>query len=223
MNDSRQSSLLRSAAALGLVALVGTALLAGVHHLTRERIAEQEKRVVLEQLQQIVNADEYDNDLHTDRFVFSNEPFFPNEQQVVAYRARANGAPVAVILRFSAVNGYNGAIGLLAGIREDGSLSGVRVTSHKETPGLGDAIELAKSDWILAFSGKSLNNPPPDDWAVQRDDGAFDQFTGATITPRAVVEAVRLALEYYALNGDLLFEAPSDTNNIKPGAGGELL
>ena len=142
MNDGRQFSLLQSAAALGLVALVGTALLAGVHQLTRERIAEQERRVVLEQLQQIVGAEEYDNALHADHFVFSDEPFFPNQQKVVAYRARANGAPVAVILRFSAVNGYNGEIGLLAGIRQDGSLSGVRVTSHKETPGLGAAIVL---------------------------------------------------------------------------------
>jgi electron transport complex protein RnfG len=129
----------------------------------------------------------------------------------VAYRARRAGQPVAVILRFAAVDGYSGEIGLLAGIEADGRLAGVRVTSHRETPGLGDAIEIGKSDWIRAFDGKSLNAPPAADWAVRRDGGVFDQFTGATITPRAVVRAVRAALEYHERNRDALYDAPADT------------
>ena len=95
------------------------------------------------------------------------------------------------------------------GIEESGRLAGVRVTSHRETPGLGDAIDAAKSDWILEFAGRSLSDPEPPGWAVERDGGVFDQFTGATITPRAVVEAVQRALEYYALYGRELFDEPA--------------
>jgi electron transport complex protein RnfG len=198
---------LRSAASLGLVAIAGTTLLAGVHHLTAERIAAQERRAVLEQLQQIIPDERYDNVLQDDWFVFTDEAHFPRGQEVTAYRARRGDQPVAVILRFAAVNGYNGPIHLLAGIEADGRLSGVRVTAHRETPGLGDAIEAERNDWIESFTGRSLRSPGPEGWGVRRDGGEFDQFTGATITPRAVVEAVRLALEYYASNQQALFEA----------------
>jgi len=198
---------LRSAASLGLVAIAGTSLLAGVHYLTAERIAEQERRAVLEQLQEIVPGGRYDNALQDDWISFTDEAHFPRGQEVMAYRARRDGQPVAVILRFAAVNGYNGPIHLLAGIEADGSLAGVRVTAHRETPGLGDAIEVERSDWIRSFEGRSLQAPEPGAWSVRRDGGEFDQFTGATITPRAVVEAVRLALDYYAGNREALFEA----------------
>ena len=198
---------LRSAAALGLVAIAGTTLLAGVHHLTAERIAAQERRAVLEQLRQIIPDERYDNALQDDWIAFTDEVHFPRGQEVIAYRARRGEQPVAVILRFAAVNGYNGPIHLLAGIEADGKLAGVRVTSHRETPGLGDPIEEERSGWIRSFAGRSLRSPEPAGWGVRRDGGEFDQFTGATITPRAVVEAVRLALEYYASNGQALFEA----------------
>ncbi|MGD2130010.1 MAG: electron transport complex subunit RsxG [Lysobacterales bacterium] len=200
---------LKSAAALGLVAVLGAGLLAAVDWLTADRIAEQERRVVLQRLGQIVPASRYDNALQDDRFSFHAESWFPHGQEVVAWRARRDDQPVAVILKFSAVNGYNGAIGLLVGINADGTLAGVRVTSHNETPGLGDAIERDKSDWILGFDGKSLGNPPAKDWAVRRDGGQFDQFTGATITPRAVVAAVRRALEYFEGHRKQLFDTPS--------------
>ncbi|NNK34233.1 MAG: electron transport complex subunit RsxG [Xanthomonadales bacterium] len=199
----------RAALSLGLVAVIGTLLLTGVDALTRERIAQQERRVLLEQLGQIV-PDRFDNEPLDDRFTFRAEPWFPKGQQVTAYRARLAGEPVAVVLRFLAVNGYNGNISLLAGINYDGSLRGVRVVSHRETPGLGDGIEAEKSDWVRSFEGKSLGRPPPERWAVRRDGGDFDQFTGATITPRAVVEAVRRALEYHAVNREALFERPAD-------------
>ncbi|MGK2926204.1 MAG: electron transport complex subunit RsxG [Lysobacterales bacterium] len=202
-------SLLRSAASLGLVAVAGTTLLAGVHHLTAERIAAQERRAVLEQLEQIIPANRYDNPLQDDWITVSDEQHFPRGQQVVAYRARRGGQPVAVIFRFAAMDGYNGPIHLLAGVEADGSLLGVRVTSHRETPGLGDGIEAERSDWIHAFDGQSLRSPEPARWGVRRDGGAFDQFTGATITPRAVVEAVRRALEYHEVNRQALFEAPA--------------
>jgi electron transport complex protein RnfG len=202
--------MIRSAIALGLVAIAGTSLLTGVDFLTADRIAAQERRVILEQLGQII-PEQYDNQLLDDRITFRDEPHFPNGQEVIAYRARLQGEPRALVLKFNAVNGYNGNITLLAGINSDGSLRGVRIISHKETPGLGDAIEIEKSDWMLDFSGKSLSNPEPEQWAVKRDGGEFDQFTGATITPRAVVDAVRLALEYFEANHDYLFDTAADS------------
>lgn len=203
------NNVIRSAASLGLIAMAGTALLAGVDFFTADRIAEQERRVVLEQLGRII-PEHYDESLLDDRITITDENFFPKGQRVTVWRARDKGAPLAVILKFNAVNGYSGDITLLAGIDVDGELRGVRVISHKETPGLGDAIEIEKSPWILGFSGKSLVRPAPDLWKVRRDGGEFDQFTGATITPRAVVDAVRMALQYYGANREFLFEAPPE-------------
>jgi len=206
---SARNNLFLSAASLALVAVIGTALLAGVDRLTKARIAEQEKRAVLDQLGQLISPDRYNNELQQDLFSFQDDLYFPKGQTVIVYRARLDGKAVAVVLKMAAVNGYNGKINLLVGINENGTLSGVRVTSHKETPGLGDAIEVERNDWILGFYGRALDNPPPDGWAVKRDGGEFDQFTGATVTPRAVVEAVRLALEFFAEHKSVLFESPA--------------
>ena len=130
----------RSALLLAVVAVIGTALLSGVHELTAERIAEQERRVILEQLSQVLAADRYDNALLTDRVRVRDDVFFPGGQTVTVYRARHGGEPVAMILRHRAVNGYNGDIHLLTGVAADGRITGVRVTRHGETPGLGDVI-----------------------------------------------------------------------------------
>ena len=199
----------RSALALGLVVIIGTALLAAVNSLTKDRIAEQEQRVVLQQLQQIVPGNLHDNAMHLDYFQFSDPNAFPQEQVVMAYRARKQDLPVAVILRFAAMDGYSGRINLLVGIDVTGRLTGVRVTSHKETPGLGDGIEVERSDWILDFDGKSLQQPPLEQWAVRRDGGVFDQMSGATITPRAVVNAVKRALLYFEQHQQELFATPA--------------
>jgi electron transport complex protein RnfG len=213
MADHAPRDIGRSAAALGLVAIVGAALLAAVQLATADRIAAQERRVMLEQFGQILPASNYDNDLLADTLVIRDENHFPRGQDVVVYRARRAGEPVAVILDFRAVNGYSGDIRLLAGIRENGSLTGVRVVAHRETPGLGDAIEVERSNWIRGFDDRSLRQPVPSEWAVRKDGGAFDQFTGATITPRAVVDALRLALEYYAENGPALFTPAREAGN----------
>ena len=199
----------RSAVTLGLVAVIGTGLLATVNQLTRERIREQERRAVLQQLGQLIPPDRYDNALHDDQFTFSDTAWFPGGQPITIFRARKQGVPVAAVMKLAATEGYSGPIQLLIGINMDGSLTGVRVTSHKETPGLGDGIETRKSDWILGFAGRSLQNPGGPGWAVKKDGGDFDQFTGATITPRAIVKAVRQALEYFSANRDELFEHAS--------------
>ena len=114
------------------------------------------------------------------------------------------------MLETVAPDGYNGSIRLLVAINLDSTLAGVRVVQHRETPGLGDAIDAQRSDWILGFDGKSLTTPPRKDWKVKRDGGDFDQFTGATITPRAVVKAVKKALLYFQANGHGLFEHNPD-------------
>ena len=119
------------------------------------------------------------------------------EEAFTVYLAKKNNVVSALIFPVTATDGYSGIIKLLVGINIDGTLAGVRVVSHKETPGLGDAIEIQRSDWILSFNNKSLDNPTGKGWAVKRDGGVFDQFTGATITPRAVVKAVHLSLIYF--------------------------
>jgi len=134
------------------------------------------------------------------------------QEPVTVYRARKHGQPVALFATPVAPDGYSGPIQLLIGVRADGALAGVRVLSHKETPGLGDGIDEKRSPWILAFTGKSLSDPGPDGWKVKKDGGAFDQFTGATITPRAVVKATHKFLEYVQTHREQLF-APSRTGN----------
>ena len=124
---------------------------------------------------------------------------------MTVYRARRDGAPVALVLTAVAPDGSSGPIELLVGVNADGTVAGVRVLAHRETPGLGDPIEASRSDWVLAFAGRSLGDPPPAGWTVRRDGGAFDQFTGATITPRAVVHAVRRVLEYVGANQEALY------------------
>lgn len=204
---------LRSGILLGLIALLGTALLAGVYELTHERILEQEKNRVLQQLNAVVPVTFYNNDLLADTMEIEDESFFHHPAPVTVYRARMDGQPVAVLMNFVAPDGYNGDIRLLAGIDTHGTILGVRVVSHRETPGLGDPIEIEKSDWILAFTTRSLLNTQTGGWAVKRDGGEFDQFTGATISPRAVVKAVHNILVYFEANRQLLFDTAANQDD----------
>jgi electron transport complex protein RnfG len=208
MSESKHP-VLRSSVLLGLIALLGTALLAAVNDLTYERIIEQENNRILQQLHQIVPTTYFNNDLLTDRIEIEDEAFFPGAAPLTVYRARMDGKPVAVMMIVTAKDGYNGDIRLLAGINSDGAVLGVRVVSHRETPGLGDPIDLAKSDWILGFNERSLGDPATEGWAVKKDGGQFDQFTGATISPRAVVRAMHNTLLYFESNRDLLFDMPA--------------
>jgi len=196
---------IRSGALLGLIALLGTALLAGVNALTYERIGEQERLRVLQQLNAVVPMASYNNDLLADKIEIRDEAMFRHPDPVTVYRARLNNQPAAVLMIVTAADGYNGDIRLLTAIDTTGTVLGVRILSHRETPGLGDPIEIEKSDWVLGFTEKSLLNPQTKGWAVKRDGGQFDQFTGATISPRAVVRAVHNALLYFQANQQLLF------------------
>jgi electron transport complex protein RnfG len=182
---------------LALFALIGTALVAFTFDSTKERIAQNERDAILRSIHSIIPASKYDNDVFKDTIEAPPSPLLGNHKPTTIYRARKAGRPVAVAFPATAPDGYNGAIKLLVGIYYDGTLAGVRVISENETPGLGDQIELDRTNWILAFTGKSLHNPDDRGWAVKKDGGTFDQFTGATITPRAVVKAVHKALIYF--------------------------
>lgn len=199
------TSALRSGLLLALVAAGGVALLAGVNQLTHERIAEQEARVVRERLAQVLPPGAYDNDPREDVVSVPPPNVAGHPGALRVFRARRGGEPVAVVMEVATTQGYNGEIRMLVGIWYDGTVSGVRVTRHRETPGLGDPIEVRRSDWIDGFRDRSLGDPPAEGWAVRKDGGVFDEFTGATITPRAVVVAVRAALAYFSANRDGLF------------------
>ena len=187
--------------------IFGVALVAVTEQVTRERIAANERAYTLRSLDEILPPESRNNEMFTDTITVTDPELLGSDQPVTVYRARLDGRPVAAILRITTPNGYSGPIRLLVGIFDDGRVAGVRVVGHRETPGLGDAIESDRSDWILDFAGRSLGDPPEAGWSVKRDGGVFDQFTGATITPRAVVEAVRAALEYHAASRDFLYAA----------------
>jgi electron transport complex protein RnfG len=197
-------NMLIGALILGLFSVAGTGLVALTQQGTAERIAENERQALLQNLHQVVPPELHDNDIYADAISVS-DPMLGTTQPVTVYRARQGGQPVAAVIASIAPDGYGGGIKLLVGIRYDGTLTGVRVINHKETPGLGDAIEAQRSDWILGFSGRSLGNPEEKLWKVKKDGGVFDQFTGATITPRAVVQAVYNTLRYYQNHREELF------------------
>lgn len=201
-----------TAVILCMFAIAGTAMVAYTYDRTRDRIAYNERETLMRELNALIPRDRYDNKLYTDTLKVRNEKLLGTSETVTVYRARREGKPVALVMAPIAPDGYGGPIKLLVGIAWDGTLTGVRVTAHHETPGLGDAIDEERSNWIYGFNGKSLNNPPLDRWAVKKDGGAFDQLTGATITPRAIVKAVKKTLLYYREHRDALFAgaAPSD-------------
>lgn len=191
---------------LWFFSVIGTTLVSYTQQETQERIAANEKKVLLRNLYALLPSDLLDNDIAQDTIEVQASALLGTEETSVVYRARLNNNPVAVIFNAVASGGYNGNIYLLIGVFEDGSLAGVRAVKHNETPGLGDAIEVKKSNWVLSFDGKSLGNPEPENWKVKRDGGQFDQITGATITPRAIVKAVKNTLDYYQLNREYLYQ-----------------
>ena len=195
----------RTALILLVFTLFGTALLAFVFNITRGAIAHNEEKMKLELISQTLPKDMFDNDLINDVVTLAPDKLLGTESPAPAYRAKLKGQPSALVLEAIAPDGYSGKIKLLIAIRNSGEITGVRVISHKETPGLGDYIEIAKSNWIKVFDGKSLANHKEQDWQVKKDGGKFDYMAGATITPRAVVRATHKALEYYAIHGTQIF------------------
>lgn len=195
-----------SAILLALFAIVGTFFVTYTYDNTIDRINENKRLALLKAFHVLIPPSAHDNDVFNDIIVVQNKELLGSAKPVNIYRARKNNKNVAVIINSVAPDGYNGNIELLVAINLNGTLAGVRVIHHKETPGLGDAIEEKRSDWITKFKQLSLTNPDKKGWSVKRDGGEFDQFTGATITPRAIVKAVYNTLLYYKNNRDKLYE-----------------
>ncbi|QIB66381.1 electron transport complex subunit RsxG [Kineobactrum salinum] len=190
-------SITRNSLLLALFALVTALLISGTWLLTRDTIAAEQRKAEERALLEILPRTLHDNSMLDDTVpLAASTPGLGLRRDRQVYVARRDGELVAVIVPIIARDGYSGDIELIVGIMADGSIAGVRALTHRETPGLGDKIELGKSDWMLDFDGRSLDDPAPAQWAVRKDGGAFDQFTGATITPRAVVAAVHRALQY---------------------------
>jgi electron transport complex protein RnfG len=202
-------SITRNSLLLAAFAVATALLVSGTFVQTRDRIALEQRKAEEKALLQIVPRSRHDNSMLDDTLPAPLEDDYLrlNTARPI-YVARAGGSAVAVVLPARAPDGYSGDIELAVGVNRDGSVAGVRVLNHRETPGLGDKIDRNKSDWVEAFKGRSLDDPAPEQWAVRKDRGVFDQFTGATITPRAVVAATRRALEYAALNHGQLFGEP---------------
>jgi electron transport complex protein RnfG len=195
-------SISRNSILLGLFAVATTAVIAGTFLNTQSAIEENirnaEKRALLE----IVPRQRHDNSMLDDFMAVNDEQQLGLRSEKKLYIAKKSGDVVAVIIPATARDGYTGDIDLIVGINTDGTVAGVRILSHRETPGLGDKVDYKKSQWVDGFIGRSLLNPLKEQWAVKRDGGEFDQFTGATITPRAVTKAVKQALEYYHSHQD---------------------
>ena len=199
-----RNSLLLAGFAVLTAVLVGSAFLG-----TREAISESRRAAQEKALLEIVPRDRHDNSMLDDRLAAqADDPLLRLPGPRSIFRARREGEVIAVILPAYAPDGYSGGIELVVGVNRDGSIAGVRVLEHRETPGLGDAVDSRKSNWVDDFRGKALGNPPADGWAVRKDGGVFDQFTGATITPRAVIDATRRTLEYVQAEHARLFDDP---------------
>jgi electron transport complex protein RnfG len=210
-------NMFNSAYRLSLFMFVCIVLLLTVYKLTAPQIAHEQREAMLKTFNKVLPSSLYNNTPLEDRLIITNAKelaLLGSKEPVTIYRARQNNHPSGVIFKVIARNGYSSHITLLMSVLPDGTVSGVRVLEHRETPGLGDKIEEQKDDWILSFKGRTLHtntvnqqliaNDPR--WAVKKDGGEFDQFTGATITPRAVILAVKNALLFVHQRGESLYE-----------------
>lgn len=200
---------------LALFALITALILASTDRITEDRIAESERLAAQKALFEIIPLARHNNDLLVDLQPIPEQYWLAlgldNGGDV--HIARLDDQPVAAIVPSITTDGYSGDIAMIVGINFDGTVAGVRVVDHKETPGLGDKVELRKSDWILSFNGKSLNNPELSKWNVKKDRGDFDQFTGATITPKAVIHQIAKTLEYFEKDRERLLSAINFSGN----------
>lgn len=205
-----EESVWKSGVTLAVIAAVCTALVATTWQLTRERIEENRKAWLERSLEPALAGLFFDSDVTESMIIVPQPHDLPGTDAAIIYRVYAQNQPVAALFVVSARDGYAGPIRLLIGIAMDGSITGVRVLEHSETPGLGDRIETTKSDWVLQFDGHSLRDPEPGQWKIKVDGGDFDQLTGASITPRAIVKAIKETILYFAENSDAIFSTVAD-------------
>ena len=203
-------SVLKSGATLALIAAICTALVAATYQLTVDRIADNDKALLEQSLEPALAGTFYDSGISDSRLIIAPPHNLPGSDPALIYRVYAAGEPVAALIAVTARDGFSGPIRILVGVDIDGVVTGVRILKHGETPGLGDKIEPTRSDWIHQFEGRSLADPVTSRWAIKHDGGDFDQLTGASITPRAVIGALRDTLVYFDAHRDEIFAAPAD-------------
>ncbi|TCS61726.1 electron transport complex subunit RsxG [Varunaivibrio sulfuroxidans] len=199
---------------LGGFALVASGLLAAADRFSAPAIAQRQTEDLQRSLGQVLPPRGHDNDPAEDTIMLPG----PDGKPLTVYQAKRDGRVVAVAFRISG-EGYGGPIKLVMGIDKSGRILGVRVLAHNETPGLGDNIETSKSSWILGFSGLSFVKLPKEKWKVKKDGGAFDQFSGATITPRAVVLTVKNALAFFNAHKAAMLAPAAPTSPPEKGKG----
>lgn len=202
-------SIRKNGLSLALFACVCTLIIASVNLLTKDAIKAQQQKALLRSLGQVIPSSAYNNELTKNCISISQQPLLGNRDAHRIYRAYIDDTPSAAVIETTAPDGYSGNIDLLVSIAYSGEITGVRAITHQETPGLGDKIERSKSNWVDSFVGTFINDDNHATWAVKKDGGNFDQFTGATITPRAVVNAVKNTLTFYHGNKDLIFQQPN--------------
>lgn len=193
---------------LALFALICTVLVAAVNQQTVDKIKQQEQQELMRVLHQLIPDEMHDNELTAQCTLLLDKDALGTDSPMPAYIATRAGKPVAIAIEAIAPDGYNGNIKLIVGIKTTGEVLGVRTLAHQETPGLGDKIDLRKSNWVSQFVGKVLGSADDKQWLVKKDGGDFDQFTGATITPRAYVKAVKNAVWYFNNNQAQIFSLP---------------
>ncbi len=191
------ASISRNALLLGLFAIISTAIIAGTFLGTGDKIRDNIRHAEERALLEIIPKSRHNNSMLDDAQSVNDSELLGLRNAKQLYIAQQDNIPVAVILPATARDGYTGDIDMIIGVNVDGTIAGVRILSHRETPGLGDAIDKKKSDWVDGFIARSLLNPSLEQWTVKKDNGVFDQFTGATITPRAVSKSIAKALQYF--------------------------
>lgn len=206
---------LRTAVNLLFFSVIGTAILAYTYDITYGLIAQSEETAKLNLITQVAPASLYDNELIKDTITLPASTQLGTLQDTLAYRGRLKNKPSVVVLEAIAADGYSGKISMIMAIGYDGVISGVRVITHKETPGLGDYIDIAKNKWITLFAQTSHTRYPEADWKVKKDGGKIDYMAGATITARAMAKAVHSALHYVEENRDNLFAENLNTTQQK--------
>ena len=205
MSALAKPSIMPGGIILAVLAAVCTFLVALTHSVTAPRIAANDQAFLERSLAPVLEGISYEGALSESTIVIAPPHDLPGNGPVTIYRVYAGGGPVAALFVVTARDGFSGPIRLLVGVDAQGTVTGARVLEHRETPGLGDLIESSKSDWILQFNDRSLTNPPEPAWAIRRDGGDFDQLTGASITPRAVIRAIKETLIYFDRNQAAVF------------------
>jgi electron transport complex protein RnfG len=203
------SGVIKSGVTLAAMAAICTMLVAATFQLTAERIAANEQAWLERSLEPALSGIFFEGSVTESKLEIAPPHDLPGNDTAIIYRVFAEGAPAAALFAVTARDGYAGPIRVLVGVGIDGSVTGVRIVAHRETPGLGDRIDQSRSDWVYQFDGRALGDPVEARWLLEVDGGEFDQLTGASVTPRAVIKAIRDTLSYFEANRDGIFTVPA--------------